>query len=138
MTNSETLKDLRISAESHGVFLPREKSLETQKKVSIKNQLQPIKKDRKSESFLNHSNGINSRLDSYDNERLKIIGFISRKLARNEQPKIEHIFRIVELSIMTETALSQYDSIKFKENKIFSKARENFSLWVTRYIRIHG
>ena len=135
MATYETLESLRISATEHGVILPRVSDVSETQKESIKNEIQPQTDDRRNQSFLNHSNGINSRLDSFDNEKTEIIGRLSRLIARNKQPNIADIFRVVELEIMTETALSQYDSKKWKENKIFSQARENFSRYVEKMTR---
>ena len=131
----EPLESLRISAESPGVILPRESVSSDSKNESIKNTVQPVTNDRKNSSFLAHSNGINNRLDSYDNEKAKIISIIARDLSKGKTPKIENLLRVVELEIKVETALSQYDSKNFKENKIYSKAREVFPDFVERLVR---
>ena len=130
MSILESLETLRDSAREHGVNLPRVSVVES---VSD-NKVQPVK-ERKNQSFLNHSNSINSRLDSYDNEKTEIVARLSRLIAKNKQPNIADIFRVVELEIKIETALSQYDSKLFRENKIFSQARENFSRYVEKMTR---
>ena len=38
----------------------------------------------KNSSFLAHSNGINNRLDSYDNEKAKIISIIEQNKSKQE------------------------------------------------------
>ena len=132
MSNFETLESLRFSAQKQGVILPLAEGVKISKNEYKKNEIQPVKNERFSQSFLNQSNQINSRLDFLDKKRENLILKIAYDLKKGT-PDIESIFSVVEISLEIESNFSRYDNPKFKRSGSFKNTLVKFGQFVEEY-----